>query len=104
MSDRVKILIVDDEPNIRRLLGGVLDDEGYATERLAAVGQLVAQRGEARAGGRERGLGGLQHERVDRHKVLPVVFPPLALGEKSAGGIRVNGVHCCGEALHGARR
>ena len=32
---RARILVVDDEPNIRRMLAGVLTDEGYAVEAAA---------------------------------------------------------------------
>ncbi len=37
-----RILIVDDEPNIRKLLGGVLEDEGYTVERAADTGEAAA--------------------------------------------------------------
>lgn len=40
MSEAATILIVDDEPNIRRLLEGVLGDEGYITETLADAESL----------------------------------------------------------------
>lgn len=41
MSERPTILIVDDEPNIRRLLSGVLGDEGYRTESLTDAEALT---------------------------------------------------------------
>ncbi len=30
-----RILVIDDEPNIRKLLAGVLEDEGYSVETVA---------------------------------------------------------------------
>jgi DNA-binding NtrC family response regulator len=41
MAERERILIVDDEPNIRRLLEGVLSDEGYTTESLDSAEALA---------------------------------------------------------------
>ena len=41
MSDRGHILIVDDEPNIRRLLTGVLADEGYSTDSFGDAESLT---------------------------------------------------------------
>jgi CheY-like chemotaxis protein len=43
-----RILIVDDESNIRKLLAGVLGDEGYDTED-AATGESALQRLRSRA-------------------------------------------------------
>jgi two-component system nitrogen regulation response regulator NtrX len=40
MAERERILVVDDEPNIRRLLEGVLSDEGYAVESLESAEAL----------------------------------------------------------------
>ena len=45
MSDRGRILIVDDEPNIRRLLSGVLEDEGYSTESFGDAEALTRSLG-----------------------------------------------------------
>jgi two-component system nitrogen regulation response regulator NtrX len=43
MAHEGRILIIDDEPNIRRLLEGVLGDEGYHTESFADAESLSAR-------------------------------------------------------------
>jgi two-component system nitrogen regulation response regulator NtrX len=44
------ILIVDDEPDIRELIGGVLEDEGYEI-RLAATAETALEEVRRRAPG-----------------------------------------------------
>src|SRR5688500_15261431 len=77
------ILIVDDEEDIRRLIQGILEDEGYAVRQAATAEQAYARIGERIPSlaildiwlqqGDEDGLKILKRIKED-HPILPVLM------------------------------
>ncbi len=77
------ILVVDDEEDIRRLIQGILEDEGYSVRQAATAEQAYARMEESIPSlvvldiwlqqGDEDGLKILKHIKED-HPILPVLM------------------------------